>query len=308
MGKRLGFTLVELLVVIAIIGILIAMLLPAVQTVRESARRTECSNNIRQIGLALHNFNSSHEHFPPGWRSDSGWGWMSHLLPYIEQGNIAEEMDFTISMLDSSFEETIKHTVKGQFCPSSTNNSRTHILELEPTGAVEVARTHYVGCIGSSAAVQAMGDGQTCPSMDLLDSDGFVDGMFYKDSETPMRDVRDGISNTIMIGERSAELFDSQWPGILEGSSHTGWRVVGWTGEPPNNPQRTEPIIVVDDDGDEEELEIHFHGFAQFNSMHAGGVTMFCYADGSVHPINDTIHPLAFKALGTIRGRDDITR
>jgi len=308
MRKRFGFTLVELLVVIAIIGILIALLLPAVQTVRESARRTECSNNIRQIGLALHNFNSAHAHFPPGWRSDSGWGWMSHALPFIEEGNIEKEMDFSISMLDPAFQDTIKHSISGQFCPSSTNNTATHDLTLEPAGTtVEVSRTHYVGCIGSSAAVQQMDDGQTCPSMTLLDSEGYIDGMFYKDSNTPMRDIRDGVSNTIMIGERSAELFDSQWPGILEGSSHTGWRLVGWTGEPPNNPQRTEPLIIINDDGSEEELEIHFHGFAQFNSMHLGDVTMFCYADGSVHPITGEIHPTAFRALGTIRGRDDVS-
>jgi prepilin-type N-terminal cleavage/methylation domain-containing protein/prepilin-type processing-associated H-X9-DG protein len=302
----LGFTLVELLVVIAIIGILIGMLLPAVQTVRESARRTQCANNIRQIGLAVLNYESSNTHFPPGWRSDSGWGWMSHALPFIDQGNLYEEMNFEVSLLDPTYTQTIRTKVGGQFCPSSTNDEESHTLALNPSGSsVEIARTHYVGCIGSSVRIQNMDDGQTCPSMTLLDSEGYIDGMFYKDSKTPLRDVRDGASNTIMIGERSAELFDSQWPGIIEGSSHTGWRIVGWTGEPPNNPQRTEPLIFVNDDGTEEELEIHFHGFAQFNSMHMGDVTNFCFVDGSVRPIRNDINPFVFKAMGTVHGGDD---
>ena len=304
--RNSGFTLVELLVVIAIIGILIAMLLPAVQNVREAARRTECANNIRQIGLALHNYESTNKHFPPGWRSDTGWGWMSHSLPFIDQGNLFEEFDLKVGMLDPVYLETIQTRISGQFCPSSTNDSDSHTLILEPDGsAVDIARTHYVGCIGSSVEIDRMEDGQTCPSMNLLGSVGFIDGMFYRDSQTPMKDVRDGSSQTILVGERSGELFDSQWPGILEGSSHTGWRVVGWTGEPPNNPQRTEPLVIVDDDGVEEELEIHFHGFAQFNSMHMGEVTNFCFVDGSVRPISDGIHPRVFKAMGTIHGRDD---
>lgn len=307
--KRIGFTLVELLVVIAIIGILIGMLLPAVQTVREAARRTSCANNIRQIGLSLHNYDAAHSEFPPGWKSATGWGWMAHALPFIDQGNVFAEIDFRAGLLDAINRQTIRTKIDGQFCPSSNNDSKVHSFNLlvnEP--AVSVGRTHYVGCIGSTVPVDQMGDGQTCPSLDLMDVEGFVDGMFYKNSRTSFRDVLDGSSHTIMAGERSAELFDSQWPGILDGSTHAGWRVVGWTGEPPNNPQRIEPLVVVDEEGNEQELEIHFHGFAQFNSMHLGGVSMFSFVDGSVHSISDQVDALAFMAMGTIRGGDDATR
>ncbi len=309
MTKRTGFTLVELLVVIAIIGILIAMILPAVQSVREAARRTECGNNLRQIGLAVTNYETANQRFPPGWRSGTGWGWMAHSLPFIEQGNIADQLDFKQDLLDPAYESLIQLSFNGQLCPSSTNRSPTHELEAGPgLRPVPVGRTHYVGCIGSSAETQTMDDGQTCPSLDLLSSEGFIDGMFYKNSRTERRDVLDGTSNTILIGERSGDVFDSQWPGILDGSSHTGWRVVGWTGEPPNNPMRTDPLIVFDEDGDEVALEIHFHGFAQYNSMHLGGLTMFCFGDGSVRPVSDNVSPTTFKAMGTIRGRETIEK
>lgn len=306
MKNKNGFTLVELLVVIAIIGILLAMLLPAVQMIREAARRTSCLNNIRQIGIGCHSFESGHEHFPTGWRSDSGWGWMAHLLPHVEQANLAEDLHYARELLDATHEHAIKKSFPGLHCPTSLNDSKTHFLEREGGSDVEVARTHYVGCIGSSVSTVEMADGQSCPSLDLLNTEEFLDGIFYKDSQTPLNDILDGTSNTILIGERSSELFDSQWPGILDGTSFTGWRVVGWTGEPPNNPMQTTPTVVEDEDGEEVELEIHFHGFAQFNSMHVGGLTMFVFADGSTRPIADTIDPLTFRALGTIRGRETI--
>lgn len=303
MRNKRGFTLIELLVVIAIIGILIAMLLPAIQMIREAARRSECMNQVRQIGMAALAYETANEHFPNGWKSTSGWGWTSQILSYLDQGNLNSQIDRQIPLIDPDHADVVRTKIAFLLCPSSRNDSGSHTLTLEPDGLdVEVGRTHYVGCIGSSAAISEMEDGQTCPSLDLMDSEEFIDGIFYKDSQTPIRDITDGTSNTVLVGERSSDLFDSQWPGILEGSSHTGWRIVGWTGEPPNNPQRTEPLVVLDDDGNEVILEIHFHGFAQFNSMHPGGLSMFTFADGSTKAISDEVDPLLFRAIGTIQG------
>lgn len=114
-----------------------------------------------------------------------------------------------------------------------------------------------------------------------------INGMFYENSRTRMKDVSDGLSTTIMVGERSSEIFDSSWAGIVKDSDYTGWRVVGWTGEPPNY---------------EGGSEVHFHGYAQFNSQHAGGITNFVFADGSVHGIHEGIDSKVFLALGTITG------
>ena len=95
-----------------------------------------------------------------------------------------------------------------------------------------------------------------------------------------------------MIGERSSDLFDSTWVGVSKGSMHAGWRVVGWTGEPPNNGPTS---------------QVHFHGYAQFNSMHRGGLTNFGFCDGSVRTITDAIDPATFLALGTIQGGEIIS-
>ncbi len=312
MRRHRGFTLVELLVVIAIIGILLAMLLPAVQMVRESARRTLCLNNLHQIVLGLHNYETGHGHFPPGWQgsvspAEVGWGWMAHTLPFVEQGGLHAMIKFQSKLLDPSQAGVLSQSFPGQLCPSSTHNSEAYQLASRsaPNGVdVEIGRTHYVGCIGSTVETERMDDGQTCPSMNLLGPARFLNGMFYRNSKTAFTDILDGSSNTIAVGERSADVFDSSWPGVVKDSSFTGWRVVGWSGEPPNNPPQTVPVIVIDDDGNEVELEIHFHGFAQFNSMHIGGLTSFGFVDGSTRLIANDVDVVAFRAMGTIRGRD----
>ena len=121
-------------------------------------------------------------------------------------------------------------------------------------------------------------------------SEGLINGVFYENSKTKYSDIRDGVSNTIMLGEKSHETFDNTWAGVSTGTEHTGWRVVAWAGEPPNNPQGG---------------NVHFHLFAQFNSMH-NGVTAFAFCDGSVKIITDNVDPDVFWALGTVRGRDKV--
>src|SRR3982750_4328009 len=114
--RRSGFTLIELLVVIAIIAVLIGLLLPAVQAAREAARRAQCVNNLKQIGLALHNYESSHESFPAGYQSwpgvgfrdgqtgdwGPGWGWLTTLLPFVEQGNLYNALNTNLTCWDTA--------------------------------------------------------------------------------------------------------------------------------------------------------------------------------------------------------------
>lgn len=179
--SRSGFTLVELLVVIAIIGILIGMLLPAVQQVREAARRVTCANNMRQLGLAMHNYESALGHFPPGftstpsrdgtapsgvhidpttWNAAPGWGWGAHLLPFIEGNNIHDQIDFESPIWDSSHRDIIQSQLPVLLCPSSSGDQDPFTVVDEsnapysPDGVASIVlgRSNYVASHGQESA------------------------------------------------------------------------------------------------------------------------------------------------------------
>src|SRR5438132_2409602 len=134
-ATRLGFTLIELLVVIAIIAILIALLVPAVQKVREAAARLQCKNNLKQIGLAFHNYHATYKCFPPGFTSAAaskdgpslgpGWGWGAHLLPYLDQGNVFNQIDFTRDITHPANAQARVRSLSVFLCPSDSPQSLT---------------------------------------------------------------------------------------------------------------------------------------------------------------------------------------
>lgn len=179
--NRFGFTLVELLVVIAIIGILVSMLLPAVQQVRESARRISCANNLRQLGLAALNYESAFQHFPNGytstptsdgmvpsgvaidpltWDAGPGWGWGAHLLPFVEAGNIADGLNFDLPIWETNHRESIQSQLPIFLCPSSSGDDKPFTVVDEsrhsysPDGATDLVlgRSHYVASHGQESA------------------------------------------------------------------------------------------------------------------------------------------------------------
>ena len=180
-ANRIGFTLVELLVVIAIIGIVISMLLPAVQQVRETARRIGCANNLRQLGLAMLNYESAFQRFPHGytsspsndgsapsgvvidpitWDASPGWGWGAHLLPFVEAGNIADNQNYHLPIWQDVQREFIQNQPPVFLCPSASGDDRPMIVVDEsnspysPDGVTELrlGRSHYVASHGQESA------------------------------------------------------------------------------------------------------------------------------------------------------------
>tara|TARA_R110002111_G_scaffold259308_1_gene329207 strand:- start:1567 stop:2562 length:996 start_codon:yes stop_codon:yes gene_type:complete len=208
--KKMGFTLIELLVVIAIIAILIALLLPAVQQAREAARRSTCKNNLKQIGLALHNYHDAFSAFPIGDLasiSASPWAterttWLARILPYMDQANLYNKINFELPTGNSgSNVDAMKEDIPAYRCPSDPGNRGT-------TQQTAYAPTNYVGCIGSANNVWGDGGSTTVnPPLpngtwaQFVQNAGNEKGLFASNSHARLRDVTDGSSNTLAASE-----------------------------------------------------------------------------------------------------------
>jgi len=218
---RKGFTLIELLVVIAIIAILVALLLPAVQQAREAARRSSCKNNLKQIGLALHNYHDTFSTFPPGYVAQqtgvtagtdaaSFWGWQTYILPQIEQSALYDLMQVGQSNLPQALaiaatRQQMQQPIDSLACPSDTapsSNSNSQINDATPT-PYSLSSSTYVGN-NSSFASLAVATGDTLVS--TFHETSTANGCFWRNSKLQMRDITDGTSNTIMVGERAWQL------------------------------------------------------------------------------------------------------
>lgn len=289
-----GFTLVELLVVIAIIGILIALLLPAVQMVREAARRTSCMNNLKQIGLACHNYASSHEYLPPGWKASSqvgvpGWGWASAILPFMEQQNLSDQIDFELLIEDAHHADAILIPIASYFCPSDNAQYAGEFLleiaqradEEDPYGTehlpMEIAASNYVGSLGLTYDLENP-PADACPNQYEPRAEFAGGGMLFWNSRVRLEDVLDGTSQTLMVGERESRKVYSTWVGVVHSAQYPAWRVAAWCAETPNTGE---------------------HPFAEFSSVHAGDLTNFVMADGSVHSVFNDVDGETFAAIGT---------
>ncbi|MBI1249832.1 DUF1559 domain-containing protein [bacterium] len=276
-----GFTLVELLVVIAIIGVLIALLLPAVQMAREAARRMSCTNNLKQIGIALHNCHDTYGYFPGGGQhwgmaptftnnnldgpTKQHAGWMVPLLPFMEQANLANGNGGTIAQRQI---QIISTPVEGFFCPSRRPPT-VHAVTgswYNPSGNYGHAQTDYAGCIANNS-----------------NDNGFIVRTFNGGSNTPgserrkpnrMSDITDGTSNTLAVGDkrlRADKMLDYQ------GDDNEGWSS-GWDHDVV---RRTDRAPLRDPFGGGS-------GDGRFGGLHPGGFNGLM-VDGSVHFISFTV-------------------
>jgi prepilin-type N-terminal cleavage/methylation domain-containing protein/prepilin-type processing-associated H-X9-DG protein len=286
--SREGFTLIELLVVIAIISTLIGMMLPAVQKAREAAARISCANNLKQIGLAMHTYESTLERLPPSrvypvrevWPPsqlvfEGGATWAVFILPYLEQDNLYRQWAMGWPYYDQN--ETARLTsVRGYYCPSSRGSGGVStfgdVPSISPPGYANVP-----GALGDYAAVVDPSGADTPNAIKPNMQGSFQLGTGYR-----FADFRDGLSNTLLVGEKH----------VPQGKEGIGW----WDCSVYNGnyhqcstraasslyPLTTNPR----DTG------------WKFGGRHTG-VVMFCFADGRVRTIAETISPTTLELLGT---------
>ncbi len=295
-SRKCGFTLVELLVVIGIIGVLLGLLLPAVQAARSAAQRIQCSNNLYQLGLALQNYHFSNRRFPTGIVDPNYTLWSASLLPYLEQTRLYETLDFS-----APWESTTGPN--GMACATYLSSYRCPVSDAPDHVSVQGVPNRV------PASYLAVGSGtDTRESGNAPDHLGLRnrDGLMFLNSSTRFASIRDGTSNTFAIGEalfrpevQGPDLSDvvqivDHWyigsngfgrvdgfPGLVEVSE-----ALGSTGVPING-MKLDIFI------DEKEIG--------FSSLHSGGV-LFVFADGHVRFVDDQIDRVPYSALGTIAG------
>jgi prepilin-type N-terminal cleavage/methylation domain-containing protein len=312
-AARPAFTLVELLVVIAIIGILIALLLPAVQAAREAARRMQCSNNLKQIGLALHNYENVHHTLPPGafWRvkrDDSNKGSiLIHLLPYLEQQTLYDAFDFNQHWIDGqtfgdSGEPIGAQVVAAYRCPSDTHSGTLETAGHADSGVPDglVALHNYTASRGP--AILSNNGSCSCPNnFNTLYARGSYDGgssrtdfpgvFTRRGISVKFSEITDGLSNTIFFGE---VLPLCSW------HNDNGWATSN------NGNGYNSTVIPINYDtcheggsasGDNCHRPCNWNTEAGFRSAHPGGCH-FLLGDGSIHFVQETIDHNTYQLLG----------
>ena len=295
--KRSGFTLIELLVVIAIIGVLVGLLLPAVQQAREAARRSACSNKMKQQGLALHNFADVYaEQFPVGWIGEledgeihgdegEGWGFAAQLLPFMEQKNLFDSINLGQQVSASS--AAVRTAVVTDFLCPSDGYASGDVVQL---GGNSYSRSNYPGVFGN-AHIEGHEDHDLTAELNDDDHDEHAEldadkgnGIFFaglagsnrQNNAVRFNMVTDGLSKTVCIGERDSRLGESLWQGRADGVDEDMSRVVG------------AGVHVFGAEG-----EKHFEDFF---ASHPGGVN-FVFADGHVSFLSNSMDEHFFQHL-----------
>tara|TARA_R110002049_G_scaffold4601_5_gene32041 strand:- start:65044 stop:65976 length:933 start_codon:yes stop_codon:yes gene_type:complete len=298
-AARCAFTLIELLVVIAIIGVLVGLLLPAVQSAREAARRMSCSNNLRQVGLATHNYHSVYRQFPRKSLRVVGHTWAVAILPFLEQNNVYEKYDFDVRWNHPNNRTIIQTRIQTFVCPSTPDSQL-----LDQAGNVRTATTDYVP------------HGQL--SRDIMNA-GYINhrpdptGLLTGNRLTRFRDCLDGVSNTMLLVEDAGR--PQYWAGNRFGPrtnnngcgnlNVTDWRSKrgGWA-----DPGNFIPVHGFEHDGlsCSGPYIINRTNNNEAYSFHVGGMQLNM-ADGSTHFVTEQIDKEVYASLVTVRGHEVVS-
>ena len=322
-----GFTLIELLVVIAIIAVLIALLLPAVQAAREAARRAQCTNNLKQMGLAIANYESALGCIVPGYISATGphgwagvsgydpdpatgdngpgWGWLALLLPYAEQSPLANAANYNLPTWVADNSTVVKVQVATYLCPSANNPDPTcPMVDANqaplPVSSARFARANY-------QYNQGWNDSGMPASVSQDDPVKGCNGPIYRNSHVTYAGVSDGLSNTVIAGEKSPFLADASWVGIIPGYRHFAYNAFAsaGTGGSGVNYDYASAILSVHSGPSLYESPVVIHppnsplGHTdEMYSLHPGGGNVLL-GDGSVRFVKQSINLLSWQSLNS---------
>ena len=326
MNRLRGFTLIELLVVIAITAILLALTIPAVQQARESARRIRCVNNLKQMGIALHNYHGTHQTFPPGfvstladpnWQYETGntrsfpdergpgWSFFALLLPYLEQNNLHQRINYDLPITAPENDNVRRTSVPLFLCPSDTSGRLIQVTTCgsppvetnTPTPLTDAAVCSYVGSLGGGNSVD--------PNYGAYEWQPF-NGVFHRNSRIRASDITDGMSQTIGIGERMSLMAESSWVGVVPRQNivYNQSKPPHPQFNPPHDPpcHKWRPPITA--------ILVHARSGvpngptsspSSFHGPHPGGCN-FLLMDGSTRIITDNVGLPIFRALCTRNG------
>jgi prepilin-type N-terminal cleavage/methylation domain-containing protein len=300
---RRGFTLVELLVVIAIIGVLVALLLPAVQSAREAARRMSCSNNMKQLSLGLHNYEDTHKTLPPAGIDSNQMSWVVLLLPYFEQGALYNQFNFNKGSWQAFNRTTLVQGVriKGIICPDLTTKADSYSNFATTPDESSVSALHYYavlgpnGPVGSNTGQSYLVQGIANQGFGVCANQGaFGQGVTVSSNviptNNPLRTFTDGTSNTLMLGEMAwpKYLYWRPWTRGYYADSRGTLLYAGRNVTNPINSKLSDPW-----------------NDASFGSLHPGGA-MFSRADGSIHYVRQNIDMPTYRALASRDGGEPI--
>jgi prepilin-type N-terminal cleavage/methylation domain-containing protein/prepilin-type processing-associated H-X9-DG protein len=292
--RRRAFTLIELLVVIAIIAVLIGLLLPAVQKVREAANRISCTNNLKQMGLAFHSYHGSNNHLPPGYTATGvyvngttdtspGWAWGAYILPYLEQGNLYNQYNLSLPVQNVPASQTV---VTLFLCPSD-------IVAASPF-AVTDASWNPVGMAPPSSYAACCGGGVSTTA-------AAGNGCFYRNSAVRLTDITDGTSNTIFLEERAFAHVEGTWVGALSGG-YCNQGQYNQAAVPGKLGQGAADLVLIHAGTNNSTTG---RNLDDASSMHLVG-SNFLFADGSVHFIRNaqsgSVDSATLKTMGTTAG------